>query len=136
MLKQAIRTNEGEPMGQYIRDVMEATRRAERDVVNTDENTGILNNYMEQMRQRRVSKNDCEIIGTIVMCSCGKQVVVTDMSIGTKCTNCNGTIKIDRVIQKAYVTSTPIVNNEDLLTDGLRTVKSTSVRSASGDSWA
>lgn len=134
MLEQAIRTNEGEQMGQYIRDLMEATRRAEREAT-TAGCEGPLNNYTEQMRQRRVSKNDCEIIGTIVMCSCGRQVVVTDMSMGTKCPNCNGTIKIDRVIQKAYVVSTPIVDNKDLLTDWLKTQRRTLMLSASGDSW-
>ena len=122
MLEQAIRTNKGEQMGQYIRDVMEATRRAEREATIAG-CEGPLNNYTEQMRQRRVSKNDCEIIGTIVMCSCGRQVVVTDMSMGTKCPNCRGTIKIDRVIQKAYVASTPI-------TDGL-----TRFLAGSGASW-
>ena len=134
MLEQVIRTNKGEQMGQYIRDLLEATRRAEREAIN-DDHTEVLNNYMEQMRQRRVSNNDCEIIGTIVMCSCGRQVVVTDMSMGTKCPNCRGTIKIDRVIQKAYVASTPIVDNKDLLTDWLETNRSTPVLSANGDSW-
>ena len=34
MLEQAIRTNKGEQMVQYIRNVMEATRRAEREATN------------------------------------------------------------------------------------------------------
>ena len=121
-------------MGQYIRDVMEATRRAEREAT-SDNNEDVLNNYMEQMRQRRVSKNDCEILGTIVMCSCDQQVLITDLDRSVKCPGCGGLIKVDRVIQKAYVVSTPTVNNKDLVTDWLRTVRCTPVLSASGDSW-